>query len=126
MIAGGNATIYISDMDRAVRFYTETLGFKLTYRTANEWAEIDAGAGLVLGLHVARGHGPKPGAHGSISVGFDLNQPIDEVVQVLTNRGVVFHGPIKVDGPVKLAFFGDPDGNALYLAEAPKGPPPGA
>ena len=29
MIRGGNATLYVSDMDRAVRFYVETLGFKL-------------------------------------------------------------------------------------------------
>ncbi len=117
MIAGGNATLYVSDMDRAVRFYVETLGFKLQYRAGNEWASIDAGGGLVLGLHAARPDGVRPGTSGSISVGFDLNQPIAEVVEVLANRGIAFHGPIVDNGPVKLAFFGDPDGNALYLAE---------
>jgi catechol 2,3-dioxygenase-like lactoylglutathione lyase family enzyme len=120
MIAGGNATVYVSDMDRAVRFYTETLGFKLVVRHGDDWAEIDAGAGLILGLHRASGHGPKPGTMGSISIGFQVNQPIDDVVAILSNRGVAFHGPVKSDGPVKLAFFGDPDGTALYLSEAPK------
>jgi catechol 2,3-dioxygenase-like lactoylglutathione lyase family enzyme len=124
MISGGNATIYVSDMGRAVRFYVETLGFKLLERAGEpgdeRWASVDAGGGFVLGLHPAHPGGPAPGAAGSISIGLGLNQPIDEVVEVLQNRGVVFHGPVRADGPVKLAFFGDPDGNALYLAENAK------
>jgi catechol 2,3-dioxygenase-like lactoylglutathione lyase family enzyme len=117
VIQGGNATLYVSDVDRSVRFYVETLGFKLRYRAGADWAEVDAGGGLVRGLHAARGHGPQPGTHGSITVGFELNQPIDEVVEVLKNRGVRFHGPVREDAAVKLAFFGDPDDNTLYLAE---------
>jgi catechol 2,3-dioxygenase-like lactoylglutathione lyase family enzyme len=122
VIAGGNATLIVSDLDRAVRFYVETLGFKLRVREGapqTEWAEVDGGDGVVLGLHPASGHAnaPKPGAHGSISIGLAVNQPIDEVVDVLANRGVVFHGPVRKDGPVRLAFFADPDGNALYLFE---------
>jgi catechol 2,3-dioxygenase-like lactoylglutathione lyase family enzyme len=109
-------------MDRAVRFYVETLGFKLRGRSGDDWAEVDAGDGLVLGLHRASGHGAKPGTHGSISVGLDVNQPIAEVVEVLANRGVQFHGPVRDEGAVKLAFFADPDGNSLYLAET-KSPP---
>lgn len=31
-------------------------------------------------------------------------------------KGVRFHRVAR-DGPVRLAFFGDQDGNALYLAE---------
>jgi catechol 2,3-dioxygenase-like lactoylglutathione lyase family enzyme len=123
MIAGGNATLLVADLDRAVRFYVETLGFKLRVRHGppRDWAEVDAGGGLVLGLHPApeapeRG-GPRPGVRGSISIGLEVNQPIDEVVQVLSNRGVVFQGPVRQDGPVKRASFADPDGNALYLAE---------
>ena len=61
MISGGNATVYVSNMDAAVRFYTENLGLKLTNRFGNHWATIEAGpsywttdevgAGLVIGLH---------------------------------------------------------------------------
>jgi catechol 2,3-dioxygenase-like lactoylglutathione lyase family enzyme len=117
MIRGGNATLYVSDMDRAVRFYVETLGFKLRARTGADWAEVDAGEGLVLELLAARDGGPKPGTAGSIRVGLELNQPIDEVVAVLKNRGVVFQGDIRVEGGVKQAPFTDPDGNALCLTE---------
>ena len=120
MIAGGNATVYVSDMDRAVRFYVETLGFKLIVRpspneTGDGWAEVDAGGGLVLGLHKGAPNAPKPGTAGSIAIGFAVNQPIEDVVAVLSNRGVVFQDGVVANGPVKLAFFGDPDGTALYL-----------
>jgi catechol 2,3-dioxygenase-like lactoylglutathione lyase family enzyme len=127
MISSGLATVYVADIDRAIKFYVETLGFKLQFRApgggggaaGGGWAEIDTAGGLVLGLHVAGAHGPQPGAAGSISIGFQVNQPIREVVAVLENRGVKFRGPIREDGPVKLAFFSDPDGTALYLAESP-------
>jgi len=40
MITGGNATVYVSDMDRAVSFYVNVLGLKLGQRFGNHWAEI--------------------------------------------------------------------------------------
>ena len=51
MITGGTATIYVSNMDNAIRFYTEVLGLKLTNRFANHWATVQAGKTLVIGLH---------------------------------------------------------------------------
>jgi hypothetical protein len=45
-ISGGNASVYITNMDRAVDFYTTKLGLPLRVRIQNEWAEIDAGRGL--------------------------------------------------------------------------------
>jgi len=45
MIRGGNATIYVTDMDRSVAFYTETLGLRLAFRAGDHWAGIDAGTG---------------------------------------------------------------------------------
>ncbi len=119
MIQGGNATIYISDMDRAVGFCTQTLEFKLLFRAGNHGAQIDAGGGLQLGLHPASPHSPQPGKSGSISVGLTPSQPLDQVVNTLKSRGVAFRGPIVDDakGGIRLAFFGDPDGNDLYLCE---------
>ncbi len=117
MIAGGNATLLVSDMERAVRFYVETLGFKLRGRQGDAWAEVDGGDGVVLGLLPASARSPRPGTAGSIAVGLAVNQPLADVVSVLGNRGVVFHGPIRSDGPFAVAPFADPDGNALYLFE---------
>ena len=118
MLKGGNATIYVSDMDRAVTFYTETLGLRLTFRAGDHWAGIDAGDGLQLGLHPASSGGPAPGTAGAVTVGFAVDEPIEHVVSVLESRGVAVQGPVvDAEGRLKLAFFADPDGNPLYMAE---------
>ena len=49
MINGGNATVYVSNMDSAIQFYTEVLGLKLTNRFGNSWATVQAGKTLVIG-----------------------------------------------------------------------------
>ncbi len=120
MIEGGGPTIYVSNMDRAVEFYTEVLGLGLISRYGDEWASVDAGKGLTLGLHPAAERMSAPGTLGSINVGFDVTESIDDVVRTLESRGVTFDGPIKSDanGSIRLAFFGDPDGNSLYLCES--------
>lgn len=122
MIKGGNATVMISNMDKAIEFYTRTLGLKLENRFGDEWAEVDAGPGLRIGLHPGR-EGPKPGTAGSISVGFTVTGSIEDVVATLKSKGVTFEGPIRDNSKeegIKLAFFADPDGNALYLCEVVK------
>jgi catechol 2,3-dioxygenase-like lactoylglutathione lyase family enzyme len=122
MITGGIATIMVSDFDRAIEFYTRTLGLKLSSRFGNDWAEIDGGGGLRIGLH-PEGHGPKAGTQGAISIGFNIQGAIEGVVASLKEKGVAFRGPIldnsKTEG-IKLAMFGDPDGNPLYLCEVVK------
>ena len=122
MITGGNATIMVSDFERAVEFYTKTLGMKLESRFGNDWAQVEAGPGLTIGLHPGD-HGPKPGTAGSITVGLTVQGPIEDFVATLTKKGVKFQGPIidnsKTEG-IKLAMFGDPDGNTLYLCEVLK------
>ncbi len=118
LIDGGSPTIYVSDLDRAVRFYTQTLGLGLLYRAGEHFAMVDAGGGLHIGLHPAGPQSPRPGARGSISVGFIVTGPIEQVVESLQARGVQFRGPVRDDAAVRLAFFGDPDGNDLYLCQA--------
>ena len=58
MFASGNVTIYVQNMDRAVRFYTETLGLKLAYRFGDHWAAVELGKGLTIGLHPASEESP--------------------------------------------------------------------
>ena len=119
MLSGGSPTIYVSDLTRAVDFYTKSIGLQLRFRAGDHFAQIDAGGGFTLGLHPPSPLGPKPGSRGAISVGFSVTQPLDQVVATLKQRGVAFRGPIVDDanGSIRLAFFGDPDGNDLYLCE---------
>jgi catechol 2,3-dioxygenase-like lactoylglutathione lyase family enzyme len=114
MIKGGNATVFVSDMDRSVAFYCDVLGLKLDQRYGDHWAQIDAG-GFMIGLHPASKGAAAPGTKGSIQVGLGVEGSIEDAVKDLVSRGVSFAGPVTQDGPIKLAFFGDPDGNELYL-----------
>jgi catechol 2,3-dioxygenase-like lactoylglutathione lyase family enzyme len=118
MITGGNATVYVSDMDRAVDFYVNVLGLKLAQRFGNHWAQIEVG-GLVIGLHPKSDKAPPPGTSGAISIGLLVDEPIDEVAGRLGAKGVQFRGPVVRDekGGIALAFFGDQDGNDLYLCQ---------
>ncbi len=116
MITGGIVTVFVSDMDCAVRFYTETLGLKLTYRFGSQWASIEAGGGLIIGLHPASELSPA-GRKGSTVIGLALDQPIDGVVAELKKRGVKFPGGILEDKASRIAYLEDPDGNELYLSE---------
>jgi len=118
MIQGGTATIYVSDMDRAVQFYTGALGLKLVSRYGNEWASIDAGGGLVLGLHPgkSRHDAAEKRAVEAIEIGFTVQQPLDQVCAELKRRGVELQDiPEDPRAAIRLVRFHDPDGNGLYL-----------
>ena len=119
MFSGGIVTVFVSDLDKAVRFYTEALGLKLGFRFGNEWASIKAGDSLVIGLHPASKDSPA-GRKGSITLGLQLTEPIDKAVPVLKERGVKFRGSIVEDKGIQFAHFEDPDGNELYLADLNK------
>jgi catechol 2,3-dioxygenase-like lactoylglutathione lyase family enzyme len=116
MYSGGNITVYVSDMDTSVRFYTEQLGLKLVYRFGDKWASIHAGKGLTIGLHPASPRMPA-GRPGSMAIGLELDGKIDDAVRRLQEKGVQFDGPMNRGEAGNFAAFHDPDGNQLYLAE---------
>ncbi len=122
MITAGNVTVYVSDMDRAIAFYVDLLGLKLGQRFGNHWAEIQVGQTLVIGLHPKSDKAPAPGTRGALSIGLTIDEPIDRVVEGLGGKGVQFRGPVVRDeeASLALAFFGDQDGNDLYLCEVTK------
>jgi catechol 2,3-dioxygenase-like lactoylglutathione lyase family enzyme len=122
MIAGGNVTVFVSDMDASVDFYTNVLGMKLTNRFANHWATVDAGKGLVIGLHPASPKFPAPGVRGGMMIGLEIDEPIDAVVERLQRRGVRFSGPIIKDESGNFADCEDIDGNPFYLWEVTPAP----
>jgi catechol 2,3-dioxygenase-like lactoylglutathione lyase family enzyme len=117
MFSGGNVTVYVSNMDRAVRFYSETLGLKLAYRFGDHWASIEAGTGLTIGLHPASAESPA-GRKGSMAIGLQLNGSLRDAVGALKAKGVCFQGDVINEAKAgSFIAFEDPDGNQLYLAE---------
>ncbi len=117
MFKDSNITVMVSNLDKAVKFYTEVLSLKLVFLAKDNWATISA-PGLTIGLHSASEHGPKPGNSESLSIGFGVND-LEKSMNELKKRGVVFSHVLD-DGPVQIAFFTDPDKNPLYLAQTVK------
>ena len=117
MVTGGNATVIVSNMDRAVRFYTEVLGLKLTNRFGDHWATVDAGKGLTIGLHPASSKYPAPGTKGAMMIGLEIDERIEVAVQRLTEKGIPMTDPIVRAEAGGWAGLEDPDGNAIYLWE---------
>ncbi len=119
MLTGGTPTLYVTNLDRSIAFFTQTLGLELKGRPSEGWAEIDAGGGLILGLHPFSPHAASPGTRGAITVGFDVTETLEMAMGELERRGVRFRTPIldNPGSPVRLVFFSDPDGNELYLRE---------
>jgi len=74
------------------------LELKLRERNANVWVLIETRERVIFAFHPASSHGPPPG-----TIGFNVTQPLDDVVNKLRQRGVRFHASIK-DGP-ELLFF---------------------
>ena len=105
-----NVTVMISNMDRSLAFYTETLGLKLKTRHGEHWAEVE-GPGITLGLHPSS----KINVGDNLSIALSVKD-LDGAMAELEKKGVKFN--LYKDDMVTLAFFNDPDGNTLYLAPA--------
>jgi catechol 2,3-dioxygenase-like lactoylglutathione lyase family enzyme len=117
-IFGGSALVYVSEMNRAIAFYTEVLGFKLRAQAGGDGAEIEAGNGLVISLQPASPPDtPAPGTAGAINIKLTVSRPLEEIVAVLSARGVSFNGPILDHEGVRVTSLSDPDDNGLLLAE---------
>ena len=118
MLRDGHVMIMVKDLERAIGFYTTQLGLSLKLHVPGKWAEVQ-GADLTIGLHGSDGHGASPtpgGKGGGVSIGFTVDR-LDTAMPALQERGVEFAPGVVGDGPVKLAYFKDPDGTPLYLCE---------
>ncbi|MFZ0589705.1 MAG: VOC family protein [Bryobacteraceae bacterium] len=78
MFSNGNATIFVSDMDQSVNFYTKILGLKLAQRFGNHWASVEAG-NLTIGLHPASNEN-QAGKDGSTVIGLELASRIEDAI----------------------------------------------
>lgn len=113
MINSSLTTLMVSNLDKAVRFYTKVLGFQLKVRDGEQWAEI-AAPGLTIALHPVGldGSAREPS---NLSIGFAVDN-LDAARRTLEAKGVDFSGT-RVNGAMRLAFFNDPDGTPLYLSQ---------
>ena len=105
-----HVSINVANLDRAVEFYTKTLG--LTLRTDRPALRVE-GVWLDIGpqqVHLIVGDVPTHnGQHFAIAVD-DLDASLAE----LRETGVQARGPVPV-GEARQAFVTDPDGNLIEL-----------
>ncbi len=106
----------VTDLDAAIAWYTDRLGFELMYKLENmAWCEMKAPddritVGLGQREEVQKGGGCVP----VWSV-----MDIDAARAALEAKEVHFDGETQlIPELVKLATFYDPDGNALMLAQS--------
>ena len=111
-------SVYVSDMDRAVKFYSEGLGLTLKSRIGNEWAELVTSNGVVIGLHPAKPPDTvAPGTGGAINIEFQAAGDLETAIRKLKSHGVQFVTEIQEYEHVRLITCSDPDGNRLFLGQ---------
>jgi len=101
------------NLDAAVEFYGTTVGLpRSVYLRERNYAEFETG-NLTLSVFDAEGFGLEHKVNANA-----IGLHVDDVAQARTaleQRGVEFAGEILDTGVCHMAFFSDPDGNALML-----------
>lgn len=113
--------VFVRDWDRAIAFYTETLGIPTTFRSDEMgWAQLATGEGQLALERAAPDDEESQGLVGRF-VGVSLAVPnIHETYATLFERGVEFlHAPEKQPWGGTIAHLRDPDGNVITLLDSP-------
>ena len=104
-------SVPVTDMERAKAFYADTLGIHCASRD-EQWPELETGnVSVYLMDPTVVGQEFKP--H---TAPIALRVPdVAEARAKLEEAGIEFQGEILDTGVCHMAFFSDPDGNALML-----------
>jgi catechol 2,3-dioxygenase-like lactoylglutathione lyase family enzyme len=120
------AGLAVSDMDRAREFYEGKLGLSVSIDSADN-VQYRCAEGSVMHVYLSPEHAGKSTAT-LASWGVD---DVERVVDELDSRGITFEryneepiitdekGIATFEGGAKVAYFKDPDGNTLSIAQAP-------
>jgi catechol 2,3-dioxygenase-like lactoylglutathione lyase family enzyme len=115
----------VEDVTRAIAFYTEHLGFRLSHRAGTVFATVSRGDLHVL-LSSPSSSGARPMSDGQRQVPGGWNRivlyvdAIDRTIAYLTSAGVRFRNEVEVGPGGKQIQLDDPDGNPIELHEAPR------
>lgn len=123
-----SATILVSDQDRALDFYLDTLGWEkridammgdgyrfVTVAPPGGQAELALGPVSVLGGEPGVGISRGAGMEGASGITFAVDD-VDATYQTLVERGVRFSGPPEpMPWGDKATWLMDPDGNRFFF-----------
>jgi catechol 2,3-dioxygenase-like lactoylglutathione lyase family enzyme len=101
---------HVRDLDRARRFYRETLGFEETAVDFSErWSQLTHG---VMEIGLAEGEPVEDGGVAHVDVP-DLKSEADRLRGAGVDVGII----LELQGEMRLLDVYDPDGNRIQLAQ---------
>ncbi len=110
--------IPVRDQDRALRFYTEKLGFRILtdqeFTPSQRWIELSIpGAETGVALFTPDGHEDRIGTF--VNTSWEVEN-IGKVYDELSARGVEFEGPPQKQPWGTFAVMKDSEGNQIVLS----------
>lgn len=111
------AWITVKDLDKAIAFYTETVGLELIqYHQEYRWAELSGPHGAKLGIGEENPQSEVPaGGNAVVTITVD---DMNKALEQFKNKGAKLVGKVmEIPGEVKLQTFVDRDGNTLQLVQ---------
>lgn len=110
---GLTCSLRVTELDRAIAWYRDVLGFTLLYRADDiGWCELSTG---VARVNVGLSESEEAGGAGGSTLTFGVRD-LDEARAALIGAGVRLDGEIReIPDLVRLQTFYDPDDNALMF-----------
>ncbi len=100
-----------ADMDRAVDFYREALGFEESFRSEH-WSELRHGD-AIIGLH-----GGGDGSRRETGLSIQYTDVAEAWHRALVGGATGLQEPEQREGePIILAFLADPEGNEIMMTQ---------
>jgi len=106
-------SVPVTDLERSTRFYGETLGLEQV-QGHGAWPEFRLGENVSLYLMDPSNIGQEFSGPHTANIALRVGD-VEQVRSELEGRGVEFEGDTLDIGVCHMAFFQDPDGNALML-----------
>jgi len=117
----GHIHLTVSDLDRALAFYRDILGFEVTSRYGRDAVFLSAGGGYHhhIGLNTWAGRGapaPAPGTTGlyHFAILYPDRRTLAQAVRRVLDAGVPLEGASD-HGVSEAIYLRDPDGNGVEL-----------
>jgi catechol 2,3-dioxygenase len=116
----GHVHLKVADLDRALAFYRDVLGFELTQRYGDQAAFLSAGGyHHHIGLNTWESQGgspPHPGATGlyHLAIVYPTRAELADALRRLRNAGIPLEGASD-HGVSEALYLRDPDGNGVEL-----------
>lgn len=116
----GHVHLKVADLDRALTFYQDLLGFEITIRYGTQAVFISAGGyhhHIGLNTWHSKGAGPAPQRAAGLfhtAILYSTRRELAEIFKRLTDAGYPFTGAAD-HGVSEALYLDDPDGNGVEL-----------